>query len=44
MRVADAFATEREIHAALAARRVRRDRELFRLTDDEARAVLGHFA
>jgi hypothetical protein len=39
VRVEDPFASERAIHALLAARRIHRNRELFRLTTEEARQV-----
>jgi hypothetical protein len=42
--VANAFATERAVHALLAARRVNPRREFFALTDDEARALFAMVA
>lgn len=42
--VGGAFATERAVHALLAARRVSPRREFFRLTDDEARALFAFVA
>jgi hypothetical protein len=42
--VADAFATERAVHALVAARRVSPRREFFRMTDDEVRALFAAVA